>query len=530
LALASGTRFGPYQIISQIAAGGMGEVYSATDTRLRRTVAIKVLPEHLAGNAERLSRFQREAQTISSLNHPHICSLYDVGYENGTHFLVMEYVEGETLDKRLARGRLEPDGALEYAKQIADALTAAHEHGFVHRDLKPGNVMITTFGVKLLDFGLAKFSGDAAQVSTLSQAPTHGDSQPLTGEGVILGTLRYMAPEQVEGKDVDARTDIYALCMVLYEMITGRSVFEAATQASLIAAILKDTPRPLTEFQPVAPPQLDRVVQTGLDKNPTKRWQSARELKHALDWIHVEARRVESPVPRSGSWLWKGLVAMLAVALIAALILRRPSASEPERRLEIWTGETSDPAGFAVSPEGSRLVYVASGPTGAQLWLRSFDADRAEPLAKTQGASKPFWSPDGQSIGFFAAGQLKRLDLVSGVTRSLAVAVSPSGGTWGTDGILYTPNPGSTVLHIPATGGDPKPPWSNRGELTCFPTSSARVRHFFSSRLRVVRSILPGWAFRNRRLWCTTVKMRRCIPPGTCSSFVKRCFWRSAST
>lgn len=266
MALASGTRFGPYQIISQIAAGGMGEVYSATDTRLRRTVAIKVLPEHLAGNAERLSRFQREAQTISSLNHPHICSLYDVGYENGTHFLVMEYVEGETLDKRLARGRLEPDGALEYAKQIADALTAAHEHGFVHRDLKPGNVMITTFGVKLLDFGLAKFSGDAAQVSTLSQAPTHGDSQPLTGEGVILGTLRYMAPEQVEGKNVDARTDIYALCMVLYEMITGRSVFEAATQASLIAAILKDTPRPLTEFQPVAPPQLDRVVQTGLIK------------------------------------------------------------------------------------------------------------------------------------------------------------------------------------------------------------------------------------------------------------------------
>lgn len=455
--LAPGTRLGPYQVVGQIGAGGMGEVYKATDTRLGRTVAIKVLPEHLAGDPDRLARFHREAQTISSLNHPHICALHDVGDEQGTHFLVMEYVEGETLDHRLAMSPLRVDDALEYAGQIADAVHAAHGRSIVHRDLKPGNVMITASGIKLLDFGLARLSTEVRHGADVSQLPTRGGSRPLTEVGTILGTVGYMAPEQLEGKEADARTDLYALCLVLYEMVTGKSAFTGSTPASLIAAILKDRPRPLADFQPLAPPQLDRVVQTGLDKDPNKRWQSARELKHALEWIRSESAVAVAPAAGPVSWVWKGLVAVLAVALGTVLLFWRPSSSEPERRLEIWTGATSDPTGFAVSPNGQRLTYVASGPSGAQLWVRSFDADQPEAIAQTLGASQPFWSPDSQSIGFFAEGQLKRVDLVSRVTTSLATAISPYGGTWGADGILYTPASGATVLHIPVRGGEPTP-------------------------------------------------------------------------
>jgi serine/threonine protein kinase/Tol biopolymer transport system component len=459
LPLASGTRLGPYQVVSQIGAGGMGEVYKAADTRLGRTVAIKVLPDHLAGDPDRLARFRREAQTISSLNHPHICALHDVGDERGTYFLVMEYVEGETLEQRIMTGPISVDDALEYARQIADALHAAHDHGIVHRDLKPGNVMITATGVKLLDFGLAKFSDETIVTANVSQLPTQGAERTMTVAGTILGTVRYMAPEQLEGKEADARTDLYALCLVLYEMVTGRSAFTGSSQASLIAAILKDRPRPLTDFQPIAPPQLDRVVQTGLDKDPKKRWQSARELTHALDWIRSEPRvAVASSATAPVARMWKGLAAVLAVGLAASLLLPRPSRVAPERRLEISTGPTSDPTGFAVSPDGQRITYVASGPAGTMLWLRSLDADRAEPIAQTLGASHPFWSPDSQSIGFFAEGQLKRVDLVSGVTTSLAKAPAPYGGTWGADVILYTPTIGSTVLRIPGRGGEPPTP------------------------------------------------------------------------
>ena len=472
--LAAGTRLGPYQVVSQIGAGGMGEVYKAADTRLGRTVAIKVLPEHLADDPDRLARFHREAQTISSLNHPHICALHDVGDEHGTHYLVMEYVEGETLGDRVASsGPLRLDDALEYATQIADALKAAHEHGIVHRDLKPGNVMITASGVKLLDFGLAKLSAEAARGADVSRVPTLTVTRPLTEVGTILGTFAYMAPEQLEGKEVDARTDLYALCLVLYEMITGASAFTGSTQASLIAAILKDRPRPLTDFQPIAPAPLDRVVQTGLDKDPNKRWQSARELTHALEWIRSERHIAAAPVVARVSWFWKSLVAVVAVlvvALVGVLLLRRPSPVDGERRLEIWTGPTSDPTGFAVSPDGQRITYVALGPAGTQLWLRSLSADRAEPLAQTLGASHPFWSPDSQSIGFFAEGQLKRVDLVSRVTTSLAKAPSAYGGTWGADGILYTPAPASTILRIPASGGEPTPAVSQPAGGKLFPS------------------------------------------------------------
>ena len=285
MALTAGTRLGPYEIADQLGAGGMGEVYRATDTRLNRTVAIKVLPEHLADDPQRRERFEREARAVSSLNHPHICTLYDVGEQEGIHYLVMELVEGDTLQQRLEKGRLPLDQALEYAIQIADALDKAHRQGVVHRDLKPGNIMLTKSGTKLLDFGLAKLKGDAGSVSPLSQMPTQDPSAPLTAEGTIIGTLQYMAPEQLEGKEADARTDIFAFGAVVYEMVTGKKAFEGASQASLIGAIMNHQPAPLAQVQPVSPRMLDHVITACLAKNPEDRCQSAADLMRELKWI-----------------------------------------------------------------------------------------------------------------------------------------------------------------------------------------------------------------------------------------------------
>src|SRR6202051_3625374 len=280
----SGTRLGPYEILSAIGAGGMGEVYRAKDTRLNRIVAIKVLPSHLADSAELRERFEREARTIASLNHPHICTLYDIGHQDGTDFLVMEFLEGETLAQRLVKGPLPLDRALQYAIEISDALDKAHRKGITHRDLKPGNIMLTKSGTKLLDFGLAKLKQevDPANVQ-LSQLPTAKD--PLTAQGIIVGTLQYMAPEQLEGKEVDARTDIFAFGAVVYEMATGKRAFEGKSQASVIGAILKDDPPLMSSLQPMTPPALDRVVKTCLAKEPDQRWQSANDLANEVKWI-----------------------------------------------------------------------------------------------------------------------------------------------------------------------------------------------------------------------------------------------------
>ncbi len=275
----------------------MGEVYRATDTRLDRTVAIKVLPEHLADRADLRERFEREAKAVSSLNHPHICTLHDIGEQDGIHYLVMEYVDGETLQQRLEKGRLPLDQALEYAIQIADALDKAHRQGVVHRDLKPGNIMITKSGTKLLDFGLAKLKGDAAEVSPLSQMPTQDAPAPLTAEGTILGTLQYMAPEQLEGKEADSRTDIFAFGTVVYEMVTAKKAFQGASQASLIGAILRDDPQPMSELQTMTPPSLDHIVTTCLDKDPDMRWQAASDLVRELKWCVEGGSLVGAPAP-----------------------------------------------------------------------------------------------------------------------------------------------------------------------------------------------------------------------------------------
>src|SRR6201997_3712351 len=286
MAILAGTRLGPYEVLSAIGAGGMGEVYKACDTRLDRTVAIKVLPTHLADRSESRERFEREAKTIASVNHPHICTLYDTGHQDDIEFLVMEYIEGETLAQRLARGPLPLQQILQYAIEIADALDKAHRKGITHRDLKPGNIMLTKSGTKLLDFGLAKLAQDAAPVTPISQLPTMQNA--ITSEGTILGTLQYMAPEQVEAKEVDARTDIFAFGTVVYEMATGKRAFEGKSQASLIAAILERDPPPMSTLQPMTPQQLDRVVRKCLAKQPEKRWQTASDMCDQLKWIAEE--------------------------------------------------------------------------------------------------------------------------------------------------------------------------------------------------------------------------------------------------
>ena len=321
MAILPGKRLGPFEILSSIGAGGMGEVYRAKDTRLDRIVAIKVLPPHLADSPELRERFEREARTIASLNHPHICTLYDIGHQDGTDFLVMEFLEGETLAQRLVKGPLPLDQVLQYAIEIADALDKAHRRGVTHRDLKPGNIMLTKSGTKLLDFGLAKLKQDAAPATPLSQPPTMKSA--ITGEGTILGTLQYMAPEQVEAKEVDARTDIFAFGAVVYEMATGRKAFEGKTSASVMAKILEVDPPPMASLRPMTPPALDRVVKTCLAKDPEDRWQTTSDLCRELKWIAEGGSQAGIPAPVVARWKIRKRMTWVVegVAVVAALAL-----------------------------------------------------------------------------------------------------------------------------------------------------------------------------------------------------------------
>src|SRR5713101_82619 len=313
MAILPGKRLGPYEILSAIGAGGMGEVYRARDTRLDRIVAIKVLPAHLADEPERRERFEREARTIASLNHPHICTLHDIGRQDGIDFLVMEYLEGETLAQRLLKGSLPVQQVLQYAIEISDALDRAHRKGVTHRDLKPGNIMLTKTGAKLLDFGLAKLRQDAAPATPLSQMPTVDNA--VTAQGTILGTLQYMAPEQLEAKEADARTDIFAFGAVVYEMATGKKAFAGKTQASVISAIMSSDPPPMSSLQPMTPPALDRVVKKCLAKESEDRWQSASDVCDELKWIAEGGSQV-TPLPPSPA---KGTRALGRRALILSL-------------------------------------------------------------------------------------------------------------------------------------------------------------------------------------------------------------------
>jgi Tol biopolymer transport system component len=468
--LATGTRLGPYEILAPLGAGGMGEVYKARDTRLERAVAVKVLPSHTSASTEVRQRFEREAKTISQLSHPHICALHDVGSQDGVEYLVMELLEGETLSERLAKGPLPLEQTLRYGQEIADALDKAHRQGIVHRDLKPANVMLTKSGVKLLDFGLAKAMAPAAPQSSLTALPTQ---QNLTQEGTILGTFQYMAPEQLEGREADARTDIFAFGCVLYEMATGKKAFSAASQASLITAIMSADPPSISSVLPMSPPALDRVVKKCLAKDPEDRWQSAADLGSELRWIaEGSSAGVASPISAAAgrrrklqpSWIVAAALAVLAAALAVALNGRRPASAlplirtsilPPENAALIATGINAGPV--ELSPDGSHLVFVARQGEGPnQLWVRSLAESGAHSLSGTEGAVRPFWSPDGRSVGFFADAALKKVDVSGGPVFKLAESSESRGGSWSRDGvIIFTPDARGPVYRVPAGGGTP---------------------------------------------------------------------------
>jgi len=461
MTLSVGTRLGPYEIQYPLGAGGMGEVYRARDTRLDRTVAIKVLSQHLSASPEVRQRFEREAKTISQLSHPHICALYDVGREGEIEYLVMEYLEGETLADRLAKGPLPLEQTLRYGMQIAGALEKAHRQGIVHRDLKPGNVMLTKTGVKLLDFGLAK-SQPLAGGMPASAIATEGPA--LTSEGSIIGTLQYMAPEQLQGKETDARTDIFALGATLYEMATGKKAFSGANQASLIASILTSEPAPITVPQPLSPRALDRVVATCLAKDPEDRWQSAGDVAKELKWISEGSEVGAAPAigrPKSRAWLpWA--IAGLAVVLgaVAALLARPSRATQELTRFTIMPPSGQIFFGLvALSPDARRILFLVQDDVGRNsIALRSLDSLEMRRLPGTEDARGMFWSPDGREVAFFSEGKLKRIGAEGGPVQTVCESGGAFSGAWGRQGtILFNEGVDAPIVAVPATGGTPVP-------------------------------------------------------------------------
>jgi Tol biopolymer transport system component len=474
----------------------MGEVWKARDTRLDRTVAIKVLPTGAVPTPEQRQRFEREARAISKLSHPHVCALYDVGREGETEYLVMEYLEGESLADRLARGALPLEQTLRWGGEIADALDKAHRQGIVHRDLKPGNVMLTKSGVKLLDFGLAKPFERGSDAADLTSNPTAAAQPALTEEGTLLGTLAYMAPEQLEGRESDGRSDIFALGATLYEMAAGKKAFSGASRASLISSILRDDPAPISQVAPMSPRSLDRVIGRCLAKDPERRWQSARDVGLELEEIGREGAvarpRAGVSSKRPSRWFAGLAAAGILAAAIALLLLRRPASSPtPPVRFSVhapqgtrfpWVRTQNL---FAVSPDGTRIVFVArSGEGRDALWVRSLSSLSAAPLGGTEGAAAPFWSPDGRAIAFFADRKLKRID-ASGGSSVILCDASPGypSGTWGSrHSILFSALTDTVLRLVPEGGGTPKPTVradpSRREVGVAFPTFLPDGRHF----------------------------------------------------
>jgi Tol biopolymer transport system component len=464
MTLSAGSRVGPYEVLSPLGAGGMGEVWRARDTRLQREVALKVLPAGFAGDGQLRLRFEREARAISALNHPHICTLHDVGQQDGVDYLVMEMIDGESLAERLERGALPLDQVLRYGAQIAAALDAAHRHGLVHRDLKPANVMLTKGGAKLLDFGLAKtVEPSSASAATAMGTVLPTQQRPLTEEGTILGTFQYMAPEQLEAGAVDARTDIFALGALLYEMATGRRAFTGKSRASLIASILASDPPPLSKIQPLTPPAFERLVRTCLAKDPDERWQSAHDVKVELEGI-AEGGAAAAPRERRPAWLPWAVAAVLGVAALAlAGLAWRDGAREPEP-LSL-TVEPPEGGGFnatdgpvVVSPDGrSLLVRSSTGEAGESYVLRELGSFAMTPVPGSEGGYDAFWSPDGRQVAFFVQGKLRRSDVRGGAARTLATVGDSRGGTWSEEGvILYAPTASGPLMRVAAEGGTPQ--------------------------------------------------------------------------
>ena len=450
----------------------MGEVYRARDTRLDRTVAVKILPSDLSKNPEARQRFDREARTISSVAHPNICTLHDVGHQDGIDYLVMEYLEGETLADRLRKGPLPLEQMLRYGIEICDGLERAHRSGVVHRDLKPGNVMLTKSGAKLMDFGLAKASpaGPAAISGETATLATPPGSHPLTAQGTVVGTFQYMSPEQVEGKEADARSDIFALGAVLYEMAAGKRAFEGKTAASAMAAVLEREPSPISSAQPMTPPALERLVKICLAKDPDERWQTAHDVKLQLRHISEGGSQASAPAAtlpqrkRRNAWAWSvaALVAAVAVsALVAAYLANQRQL--PVLRLQIdppgkmqfnLSGDNGGPA--MISPDGRYLVFSANGVNGTQLYLRPLDALSSQALPATEGGTFPFWSPDSRSIGFFTGDKLKRIEVGGGAPVTICDSTLGRGGSWNQDGtIIAAISYNAGIARVPASGGTP---------------------------------------------------------------------------
>ena len=464
----------------------MGEVYKANDTRLDRSVAIKVLPPHFAESAERRARFEREAKAISRLNHPHICTLYDVGEQDGIRYLVMEHIEGETLAERLKKGALPLDKAIDCGIQVADGLAKAHRAGIVHRDLKPGNIMLTKQGVKLLDFGLAKPMTSPANADD-SDAPTR--QQNLTEERAIVGTLQYMAPEQLEGDGVDARTDLFALGTVLYEIVTGNKAFAGESQASLITAIMSSEPPPASETSTLSPPTLDRLINQCLTKDPDERMQSAHDAKLQLQSIG-EADTLVRPAARprpSVAWLVAAIAVTAALTgfVVSHLVRSQalPEGSPARFAVELSSVSQAVDVGLAVSPRETGFVYSGSSNGVRQLFHRSWDALEAKPLPGTEEARLPFFSPDGIWVGYFANQQLKKVPLTGGPPVVVCEVPDPLGGSWAPDGTIVFASRRSHLRRVSSSGGVPAP-------LSALNSDQGEVTHTFPSFLPRGKAII----------------------------------------
>jgi len=504
--LAPGTHLGPYEISGPLGAGGMGEVYRARDTRLERTVAIKILPLQFSADPVRKQRFEREAKTISSLNHPHICVLYDVGNQDGIDYLVMECVEGETLAKRLEKGPLALEQVLKFGAQIADGLDKAHRSGVVHRDLKPGNIMLTPTGAKLLDFGLAKPAAPVASMATLTAIPTQS---PVTQEGSIVGTFQYMSPEQVEGKEVDGRSDIFSLGAVLYEILTGERAFEGKSQLSVASAILEKEPAPISGVKPMTPPALDHAIKKCLAKIPDERWQSANDLASELKWIGESGSQGGVPLELANQRKRREVAVRMVAGLLGIFLLATlPFAvqqwrSSPERRFTIRFAQppsekSSFESGLALSPDGRQLAFVARTAGKTQIWLRPLNGFDARLLSGTENGWQPFWSPDGRYLGFFADGKLKKLEVTSGAVQTLCDAADPRGGAWNQNGlILFAPTPTSQLYQVSAEGGAPSPKTTlditEKVNSHRWPYFLPDGRHFLYMGYQSGRTLMPIW-------------------------------------
>ena len=489
MTMASGTRLGAYEIVAPLGAGGMGEVYRARDTRLGREVAVKVLPQHLAATPELRARFEREAHTISSLNHPNICTLFDVGHEGDTEYLVMELVEGETLADRLARGPLPTSEVLRVGTQIADALDKAHRAGIVHRDLKPGNIMLAKSGTKLLDFGLARATGLGPGAAGQADSPTM--SHPLTAEGTIVGTFLYIAPEQLEGSEADARTDIWGLGCVLYEMITGIRPFQGKSRASLISAIMSADPAPMAQVSPLNPPALERLVKACLAKDPEQRIQTAHDVKLQLQWIAEGGSQAGIPAPVAArrrsrerlAWILAAATTVLA-AVLGAIVLRPKPPAKPVMFELTPPRQTRSVDLPRISPDGQRLAFNATDSTGAaSIWVREMGSLEGRQLQGTEGATRPFWSPDSRSLAFFSGGKLYKVDTGGGPPIALCDAPRGADGSWSPRGvILFDGSTADSIQSVPASGGVPagatRIDRKNRETYSAWPQFLPDGRHF----------------------------------------------------